>query len=281
MTSKDGRVLHRNISLSTTMADLADPGYLLVATWLIPHCDDQGRLPADPRRLKAQVFPLIDAITPAIIAGAVQRMATVGLVATYTAADGTPLLQFLTWWKWNGGQRRAYPSTYPAPPGWQDQVRTWKDESAADCRSLPQSAARSRSRSKEQGLGIGLGLGNGAGAGGAAAAGGSTPLTRADIGQAYGDAFGVHGSLDAELLEKALQIYPLVWIRRAILEAVAHKARSWSYAETILERWQQDGGPDVDKGNGDNGGGASRLTAAQQEALARRLAAAAEATDGE
>jgi len=267
MTSKDGRVLHRNISLSTTMADLADPVHILVATWLIPHCDDQGRLPADPRRLKAQVFPLIDAITPAIIARAVERMATVGLVAAYSASDGTALVQFLSWWKWNEGQRRAYPSKYPAPPGWQDQVRTWKDESAADCRRLPQTAARSRRA--EQGIGDGIGVG----AGVSAAGGGSSPITREEVGQAYAAAFGVLSSLDAELLEAAMQTYPLDWIRAAILEAVAHNARSWSYAERILERWQEEGGPGNGRPTPGEQGAVSHLTAAQQEALERRIQA--------
>lgn len=272
MASKDGRVLHKSISLSTTLADLGDPTYILVATWLIPHCDDQGRLPADARQLKARVFPLIDAITPAIIASAVSRMATVGLIECYTA-DEVPLLQYRTWWKWNGGQRRSYPSQFPAPPGWQDRVRTWKDESAADCRRLPQPAVgRGRGTGIEE-TGLGLGPGD------PAAPGGSALVTRADIATAYAAAFGVHGPLDAELLEAAMQTYPLPWIRRAILEAVAHSARAWRYSERILERWQQEGGPPADGGNGGSTAPDSERRA-QLDARAAALRAQEEANRG-
>jgi hypothetical protein len=52
------------------------------------------------------------------------------LLIVYTAGR-TELGQFVTWWKRQSGQRRAYPSRWPAPPGW-DQDRTYglpKDES--------------------------------------------------------------------------------------------------------------------------------------------------------
>jgi len=267
MPSKDGRVLHRSISVSRSMADLEDPSAILVATWLIPWGDDQGRMLNDPRWIKAQVFPLVDKITLTSIASAVERMAAVGMICAYTADDGTELLQFLSWWTWNDGQRRAYPSKYPAPPGWQDRVRTWKDElpqTAADCGRLPQSAARSRSRSGE--LGDGNGTGGGAGAGAPAA---GAAVTFESVCADYAAAFGIAGPLDAQLLEEAAREYPPWWIHDAILEAVAHNARNWSYARKILERWQREGHV-VGSGSEDEGGGAARRAALEARAAALR-----------
>ena len=35
---------------------------------------------------------------------------------------GEPYLQLLGWWRWQNGQRRAYPSRWPMPKGWHDLV---------------------------------------------------------------------------------------------------------------------------------------------------------------
>jgi len=237
---KSGRVLSKSISLSETMADLAEPVAILIATWLIPHADDQGRMRASPRQLKAQVFPMIDAIGAADITAALQRMAAVGMVALYTAPDGTPLLQFLSWWKWNDGQRWIYPSNFPAPEGWQDRVRV-------NSKDVPQSAEVCGSTPQDSGGGDGGGGGEGVGEGsleleyGVGVGAGDTSAAAADVTNAYCAAFGVVSSLDAQLVDDAMREYPALWIVEAITEAVKHNKRSWRYAETILQRWKREG----------------------------------------
>ena len=278
---KDGRILSKQISLSETMADLADPAIILVATWLIPHADDQGRMIAHPRRLKAQVFPMVDLITADIVATALERMAAVGMIALYEAPDGTPLLQFLSWWKWNDGQRWVYASAYPPPPGWTDVVRnrTNPDSSDNGGQCPPPSASGrygvgEKKEKEEGGMELEYGVGDGVGEGAGGASAGAAAVFRSyetEIGQIVTQSVGQDIT---DLLDSGV---PSDWLIAAFEEAAAHNKRSWAYARAIVERWVREG-----RGNGrgkDPPLGASRLTAAQREALARRLAALEE-SDG-
>lgn len=56
------------------------------------------------------------------------------------------------------------------------------------------------------------------------------------------------GPLTAHLAERMKEFVaryhgPAKWIDQAFAEAVKNKARRWPYIETILERWQEEGGP--------------------------------------
>jgi hypothetical protein len=117
--AKRGRTLSNKIGLSATIADLGDLASVVLATWFPLYADDQGRLEANPRRLKAEVCPLLDLITPADIATALQRMVDVGYIICYQH-NGTPLLQLVSWWRWNDAMPYTATSDYPAPPGWVD-----------------------------------------------------------------------------------------------------------------------------------------------------------------
>ncbi|MBN1485621.1 MAG: hypothetical protein JXA37_12980 [Chloroflexia bacterium] len=121
-SAKDGRTISKQISLSMSMAQLEDPAAMLFATWAIPHCDDQGRTPADPMRLKYQVVPAVSAITTEDIERYLCLMEACGIIVRYQAADGTELLQYVNWWRFQDWQRFIYPSEYPPPPGWTDRL---------------------------------------------------------------------------------------------------------------------------------------------------------------
>jgi hypothetical protein len=78
---------------------------------LIMCADDYGRFTADPRLLKAALYPLRD-IRVADLSRLLQKCEHSGLIAVYNGADGKPYAAIK-----NFGQRmRAKTSKYPAPP---------------------------------------------------------------------------------------------------------------------------------------------------------------------
>lgn len=87
---------------------------------LIVTVDDYGRYDARPAILKARLFPLKSSVTEKQIENTLNRLATAGLVSTYTVED-KPILQLRTWEKHQ--TIRNQKSKYPGP-----------DE--ADCSSL-------------------------------------------------------------------------------------------------------------------------------------------------
>ncbi len=117
--AKRGRVLSSNLSLSTKIADLGDSDCCLLATWLNLHADDQGRMEADPRRLKGQVAPMLPWITVETVEHALQKMKETRYVVLYQA-NGLNLLQLVEWWRECGKLEYTAASDYPAPPGWVD-----------------------------------------------------------------------------------------------------------------------------------------------------------------
>lgn len=78
---------------------------------LIMCADDYGRFTADPRLLKAALYPLRD-VRVADMSRLLQKCEHSGLIAVYNGADGKPYAAIK-----NFGQRmRAKTSKYPAPP---------------------------------------------------------------------------------------------------------------------------------------------------------------------
>lgn len=117
--AKRGRVIPNSISVSPLMADLGNSDFCLLASWLPLHADDQGRLEADPRRLKGQVAPLLPWITPEVIAVALANMERLGLIIRYQSR-GLELLQIIPWWRDNNHQEYTAASEHPPPAGWRD-----------------------------------------------------------------------------------------------------------------------------------------------------------------
>ncbi|MYC33666.1 MAG: hypothetical protein F4X64_10870 [Chloroflexi bacterium] len=71
----------------------------------------------------------------------------------------------------------------------------------------------------------------------------ATPL-RSNIIALYEQHIGTFGHSMAEQLREADNDYPAAWIEYAFSIAAEHKARSWSYVETILRRLVREGLPD-------------------------------------
>lgn len=79
---------------------------------LIVNCDDYGRFDGRPAVIKNRLFPLKENLTAKTVAGAIEKLASAGLVTLY-AFEGKPYLYLPTW---NHHQVvRAKSSKYPAP----------------------------------------------------------------------------------------------------------------------------------------------------------------------
>lgn len=83
---------------------------------LIVAADDYGRHEAEPRLLKAALYPLRDEVTPAEVRGWVDELAGDGCVRLYEV-DGREYLELTGWERHRGRGRRADASKYPDPPG--------------------------------------------------------------------------------------------------------------------------------------------------------------------
>jgi hypothetical protein len=89
---------------------------------LIVQADDQGRLQGESRVVAALCLPLVRTATEVRVGRWLDELAGAELIQRY-ASDGRMLIQLTGWWDNQGSPRRAYPSRYPAPEGWQDRVR--------------------------------------------------------------------------------------------------------------------------------------------------------------
>jgi hypothetical protein len=96
---------------------------------LVSQADDQGRQPGHPKSVRAMAFPMRPLITVAKVDAALAELSRAGFLIRYDVA-GRSLIQIARWFDMQGkwGQRRTYPSRYPAPPGWTDDwVNAGKD----------------------------------------------------------------------------------------------------------------------------------------------------------
>ncbi len=123
------RAIYPDICTSRSLAACSIEAQLLFDRLLV-QADDQGRLEGDAGVIKSLCVPLVDQI-PARprsgarrIPGIAERLAELEaeeLICTYEVGRSA-LIQIVTWWRWQQGQRRAYQSRWPAPEGWTDAV---------------------------------------------------------------------------------------------------------------------------------------------------------------
>ena len=112
MAEVPNRLIRESVCTSRTIAKL---------TWfeeafyyrLWVNCDDYGRMDAEPRILRARLFPLVDDMTCQQVEGALHRLVEVGSVRLYEA-EGAQYLEIVNWGKYQ--QIRAKRSKYPVPP---------------------------------------------------------------------------------------------------------------------------------------------------------------------
>lgn len=116
------RALYPDVCTSPSVA-ACDPLAQLLFDRLLVLADDQGRVQTEPNWVKANAFPHLFDATPRRIRSWIDQLSQHELLITYTS-NRVELGQFVTWWKRQSGMRRAYPSRWPAPPGW-DQDRTY------------------------------------------------------------------------------------------------------------------------------------------------------------
>ena len=120
------RLIYSSISTSERVSDLGIKG-ALIYTWLLAHCDDQGRFSGGARRIKTLVVPLLDRVTVRDIEGALEEMEESKLIVRYSTRLYKNLIQVTDWWSFNQGLRVRERSRYPAPRGWRDRI-TGRDE---------------------------------------------------------------------------------------------------------------------------------------------------------
>jgi hypothetical protein len=122
----ESRLIYNSISTSERVSSLGVKGALLY-TWLITHCDTQGRMPGKPKVVKQQVVPFLDDLTVADVAQLLQLMEEEKLIILYEDKKGRPLIQVTDWWDWQTGLRYRAASHYQAPEGWEDKITTRDD----------------------------------------------------------------------------------------------------------------------------------------------------------
>lgn len=122
----ESRLIYNSISTSERVSSLEVKGALLF-TWLVTHCDSQGRMQGKPKVIKQQVVPFLDEITVEDVSNALEMMESQKLIIRYEDSKGRSLIQIADWWDWQTGLRYKSPSHYEAPPKWEDQVTSRDD----------------------------------------------------------------------------------------------------------------------------------------------------------
>ena len=117
----ESRLIYSSISTSERVASLGAKGALLY-TWLITHCDGQGRLQGSPKVVQRLVVPFIEEISLPDVHEALELMVEQKLIKRYTDNNSHPLIQVTDWWEWQTGLKYKSPSHYQAPEGWEDKV---------------------------------------------------------------------------------------------------------------------------------------------------------------
>jgi len=117
----ESRLIYNSISTSERVASLGVKGALLF-TWLITHCDCQGRVQGKPIVIKQLVVPFIDEISVEDVAEILDLMAEQKLIIRYEDSKGRLLIQIADWWDWQTGLKYKAPSHYEPPKGWEDRV---------------------------------------------------------------------------------------------------------------------------------------------------------------
>lgn len=116
----EARLIYASISTSVRVAHLGIKGALLF-TWLLAHCDSQGRFAGIEKVIKAQVVPFLK-FRLKDIEESLELMECNYLIQRYYDSKGRSLIQILDWWQWQSGLKYRAPSRYEPPPNWHDVI---------------------------------------------------------------------------------------------------------------------------------------------------------------
>ena len=95
----ESRLIYNTISISERVASLGIKGALLY-TWLITHCDSQGRMQGKPKTIQITVVPLLSEITLDDIVESIEKMAEQDLIILYQDDKGRHIIQVTDWWEY-------------------------------------------------------------------------------------------------------------------------------------------------------------------------------------
>jgi len=115
-----GRMLPQSLSTDPRYGQLSLKARVLYPL-LWTNCDDQGRITGNSNELKYVVCPNMDDISKEDIPSLVDELEGQGFVKLYSTST-RQAVQMLDWWEVQKLQW-AWPSDYPAPPGWTDHLR--------------------------------------------------------------------------------------------------------------------------------------------------------------
>jgi len=144
------RAIYPDICTSRSIAACSVEAQLLFDR-LLAQADDQGRIEGDALVIKTLCVPLVESIPARGFGRGSKRVRGVDeLLAELEAEDlvhvyrsgRAVLVQVITWWRWQQGMRRAYPSRWPSPEGWTDAVYGHGAGSAATYKAWLSAAER-------------------------------------------------------------------------------------------------------------------------------------------
>ncbi len=262
------RMIDPAIWQSESMAELTREQRLLFIG-LFSNADDQGRLRGNANLIRSIVFPFDEDIPTEQIKSDLEAIAAQGCIVMYEI-EGKEFIQVVHWWDYQSPQW-AYPSKYPAPPGWNDRLRYRKDNRVIVCNwtpdhsdytpiqetadgaspsqvsgdtpentgDLPKALPKALGGSIALGLGLGLEIENKKELEAAAAL--------AEVSTIYQNEIGPISPLIRDELLDLCETYPPDWIPLAIGAAVEQNVRKLSYIKGVLRDWKAVGGPQQSK----------------------------------
>ncbi|MFC1945121.1 hypothetical protein ACFLWF_00025 [Chloroflexota bacterium] len=122
----ESRLLYSSISFSERTGSLGSKGALLF-TWLLTHCDSQGRMQGKPSVFKNLVAPFVGDITIEDTNESLELMEKAKLILRYKDSKDRNLIQVIEWWEYQTGLKYKSASHYEPPSNWEDKI-TQRDE---------------------------------------------------------------------------------------------------------------------------------------------------------
>lgn len=206
------RKLHTKILDSYDFAEMPDD-FARVVWMLMPLIQDsEGRGIYNMAWVRSKMFPLRPDISLEALSAAFEWFIERGMVIIYTV-DGKTYFYTPTFKNYQTGTEREARSVLPAPQEVLSRSREGQE-------LVEVAATATAYESVSESVSVN---------------------TRPNVFSIYEKEIGMLTPMIGEKLELAEREYPPGWVEDAIKESATHNARSWAYAEKILQRWKVDG----------------------------------------